>query len=104
MPKTPAELREGLKEAGLPNIFIPSEDSFLRVPEIPVLGSGKLDLKGLKVMAEEHFRTLKKEGKGSKSARLTGKRFRHDKCKSKAHQRSTCRTSERHLSQECSRR
>ena len=55
MPKTPAELREGLKEAGLPNIFIPSEDSFLRVPEIPVLGSGKLDLKGLKVMAEEHF-------------------------------------------------
>ena len=55
IPKTPAELREGLSEAGLPNIFIPSEDSFRKVDQLPMLGSGKLDLKGIKVMAEELF-------------------------------------------------
>ena len=55
IPKPPSELRDGLKEAGLPNIYIPSEDSFVRIEELPVLGSGKLDLKGLKTIAEEHF-------------------------------------------------
>ena len=55
IPKPPSELRDGLKEAGLPNIYIPSEDSFVRIAELPVLGSGKLDLKGLKTIAEEHF-------------------------------------------------
>ena len=55
IPKPPAELREGLKKAGLPNIYIPSENSFCRVEELPVLGSGKLDLKGLKAMAVERF-------------------------------------------------
>lgn len=55
IPKTVDELRTGLSEAGLPNIFIPSTDSFKRVDELPVLGSGKVDLKGLKAMAEEHF-------------------------------------------------
>ncbi len=57
IPKTIDQLREGLSEAGLPNIFIPSADSFKRVEELPVLGSGKVDLKGLKAMAEEHFNT-----------------------------------------------
>ena len=35
--------------------IIPSADSFLEVDELPVLGTGKLDLKGLKTKAEEHF-------------------------------------------------
>lgn len=47
------ELRKGLTDAGLPNLFIPSADSFLQVPKIPVLGTGKLDLKGVKQMALE---------------------------------------------------
>ena len=50
------DIRKALSEEhGLPNIFIPSADSFLEVEELPVLGTGKLDLKGLKTKAEEHF-------------------------------------------------
>ena len=40
-------------EHGLPNIFIPSAESFIQVDDIPILGTGKLDLKGLKTKAEE---------------------------------------------------
>lgn len=50
------DVRKSLAEVhGLPNIFIPSADSFLEVESLPVLGTGKLDLKGLKTKAEEHF-------------------------------------------------
>lgn len=49
------ELRAGLTEAGLPNIFIPSADSFAEIKEIPVLGTGKVDLKGVKDKALELF-------------------------------------------------
>ena len=48
-------LREGLSNAGLPNIFIPSSDSFREVAAIPVLGTGKVDLKGVKDKALELF-------------------------------------------------
>jgi len=51
--KTVDEMQAALKEAGLPNIFIPSADSFFRVESLPVLGTGKLDLKGIKDMAAE---------------------------------------------------
>lgn len=47
------ELRSGLNERGLPNLYIPSADSFLEIDEIPVLGTGKLDLKGVKEIALE---------------------------------------------------
>jgi acyl-[acyl-carrier-protein]-phospholipid O-acyltransferase/long-chain-fatty-acid--[acyl-carrier-protein] ligase len=47
------ELRKGLSEAGLPNLFIPGNDSFFEVDKIPVLGTGKLDLKGLRSLAEQ---------------------------------------------------
>jgi acyl-[acyl-carrier-protein]-phospholipid O-acyltransferase/long-chain-fatty-acid--[acyl-carrier-protein] ligase len=53
--KTPQELRRGLAEAGLPNLYIPSEDSFLEVPQLPLLGSGKLDLRGVKALAEQRL-------------------------------------------------
>lgn len=49
------DLRKGLSEAGLPNLFIPSTDSFAEVAELPVLGTGKLDLKGLKQAALARF-------------------------------------------------
>jgi acyl-[acyl-carrier-protein]-phospholipid O-acyltransferase / long-chain-fatty-acid--[acyl-carrier-protein] ligase len=54
--KAPDELRKGLAEAGLPNLYIPSADSFYEVAEIPVLGSGKLDLKGIRDIALRVFR------------------------------------------------
>jgi len=47
------DLRKGLTEIGLPNIYVPSEDSFFEVAEIPMLGTGKLDLKGAKETAAE---------------------------------------------------
>lgn len=53
--KTPEELRKGLSELGFPNLFIPSEDSFHQVEEIPVLGTGKLDLRQVKQMAISVF-------------------------------------------------
>lgn len=49
------DMRKGLTELGLPNIFIPSEDSFFEVSEIPMLGTGKLDLRGAKEKAAEKF-------------------------------------------------
>ena len=38
---------------GLPKLWVPSERDFIPVPEIPVLGSGKMDLKRLKDLALE---------------------------------------------------
>jgi acyl-[acyl-carrier-protein]-phospholipid O-acyltransferase/long-chain-fatty-acid--[acyl-carrier-protein] ligase len=43
----------GLREAGLPNIWIPKADDFVKVDALPLLGSGKLDLLGLKKMVEK---------------------------------------------------
>ena len=48
-----SEIRKALSDAGLPNLFIPSQDSFLEIDEIPMLGTGKLDLKGAKQMAAD---------------------------------------------------
>ena len=51
--KTPSELVKKLGEAGFPNLFIPGTDSFFKVEEIPVLGTGKLDLAAIKKLAAE---------------------------------------------------
>jgi acyl-[acyl-carrier-protein]-phospholipid O-acyltransferase/long-chain-fatty-acid--[acyl-carrier-protein] ligase len=40
-----------LSSRGLPNLWVPSERDFYPVPELPVLGSGKLNLQGVKEMA-----------------------------------------------------
>jgi acyl-[acyl-carrier-protein]-phospholipid O-acyltransferase/long-chain-fatty-acid--[acyl-carrier-protein] ligase len=50
--QTPEQIRAGLTAAGLPNLFIPAADSFFEVEAIPVLGTGKLDLKALKTTAQ----------------------------------------------------
>jgi acyl-[acyl-carrier-protein]-phospholipid O-acyltransferase/long-chain-fatty-acid--[acyl-carrier-protein] ligase len=47
------EIRAALSAAGLPNLFIPSRDSFREVDAIPMLGTGKLDLKAAREMALE---------------------------------------------------
>lgn len=44
---------ETLSASGLPNLFIPRLDSFIRVAELPLLGSGKLDLQSVKRTALE---------------------------------------------------
>ena len=52
---TPQQIVDHLKEQGLPNLFIPSADSFAEVDEIPMLGTGKLDLKGVSDAAWRMF-------------------------------------------------
>ncbi|WP_442482176.1 acyl-[ACP]--phospholipid O-acyltransferase [Aeoliella sp. SH292] len=55
LPKPPAEIVAELRAAGLPNLWIPGTDSFMQVEEIPVLGSGKLDLKAIAELAKSKF-------------------------------------------------
>lgn len=49
--KSPEQLCRELRESGLPALWTPSPDSFCLVEEIPVLGSGKLDLKQIRQLA-----------------------------------------------------
>ena len=53
--QTPEELIDGLKRMGLPNLYLPTKEGFLQVEQIPVLGTGKLDLKAIKDNAIDHF-------------------------------------------------
>ena len=52
---TPEEALKQLARVGLPNIWLPSRESFVEVECIPVLGTGKLDLRGIKDLALERF-------------------------------------------------
>ncbi|QDT12407.1 Bifunctional protein Aas [Planctomycetes bacterium K23_9] len=47
------QMRDALKESGLPNLFIPAANAFHVISEIPLLGTGKLDLKHSKEKALE---------------------------------------------------
>jgi acyl-[acyl-carrier-protein]-phospholipid O-acyltransferase/long-chain-fatty-acid--[acyl-carrier-protein] ligase len=53
--KTPDEICRALSGAGLPPLWIPSPDSFRQVPEIPILGSGKLALRDANELARRLF-------------------------------------------------
>ena len=46
-------LLEKVTTSGLPNLFIPRKDAFIKVEQLPVLGTGKLDLRALKRVALE---------------------------------------------------
>ena len=50
-----SQIIEKMNDMGLPNLFIPKKDRFLKVEMIPVLGTGKMDLKGIKQLASEAF-------------------------------------------------
>ena len=45
------ETLERLSEAGLPNLFMPRLDQFVKVDALPILGTGKLDLREIKRVA-----------------------------------------------------
>jgi acyl-[acyl-carrier-protein]-phospholipid O-acyltransferase/long-chain-fatty-acid--[acyl-carrier-protein] ligase len=51
------EILGQLAANGLPNLFIPSRANFVRVDALPVLGTGKMDLRGLKRIAMERLQT-----------------------------------------------
>jgi acyl-[acyl-carrier-protein]-phospholipid O-acyltransferase / long-chain-fatty-acid--[acyl-carrier-protein] ligase len=42
-----------LPSLGLPNLFIPRPDHMIKVEALPVLGTGKSDLRGVRRVAEE---------------------------------------------------
>jgi acyl-[acyl-carrier-protein]-phospholipid O-acyltransferase/long-chain-fatty-acid--[acyl-carrier-protein] ligase len=49
---SPSAIVKKLGERGLPNIYLPGPRDFLQVQELPILGSGKIDLKKCKQMAQ----------------------------------------------------
>jgi acyl-[acyl-carrier-protein]-phospholipid O-acyltransferase/long-chain-fatty-acid--[acyl-carrier-protein] ligase len=46
-------LWQQLSNRGLPNLWVPAERDFVQIAEMPVLGSGKVDLKRVKQIAQE---------------------------------------------------
>jgi len=53
----PATVVRELNKLPIPKLWIPKEDSFVRLSELPVLGSGKLDLAKLAEMAQNFCTT-----------------------------------------------
>ncbi|QDT65465.1 AMP-binding protein [Calycomorphotria hydatis] len=53
--KSTEEILASLNERGLPNLWLPDRDAFCEVEEIPVLGSGKLDLRAVKELALNRY-------------------------------------------------
>jgi acyl-[acyl-carrier-protein]-phospholipid O-acyltransferase/long-chain-fatty-acid--[acyl-carrier-protein] ligase len=49
---SPAEVSRRLAETGLPKLWLPKADSLYPVESLPQLGSGKLDLRALKMRAQ----------------------------------------------------
>ena len=47
------DLVGSMQSAGLPNLFIPRADAFVKVEALPLLGTGKLDLRAVKRIATE---------------------------------------------------
>lgn len=57
----PLELVQKLREANIPNLWIPKAENFVQIEKIPQLGSGKLDLSALAEMAREFCRKIETE-------------------------------------------
>ena len=49
----PSRSSRSCPPTGLPNLWIPSPDSFFEVEQIPVLGTGKLDLQAVRELAQD---------------------------------------------------
>jgi acyl-[acyl-carrier-protein]-phospholipid O-acyltransferase/long-chain-fatty-acid--[acyl-carrier-protein] ligase len=50
------ELVRRLAERGLPNLFVPRAENFVAVDALPVLGTGKLDLRTIRAIADSRLR------------------------------------------------
>lgn len=59
--RPPEQVCRELSEAGLPPLWVPSPESFRKVEEIPILGTGKLDLRRVKELARRQFEGGTKE-------------------------------------------
>jgi acyl-[acyl-carrier-protein]-phospholipid O-acyltransferase / long-chain-fatty-acid--[acyl-carrier-protein] ligase len=49
------EIVKRMSALGVPNLWIPSRNNVLEVPDIPLLGAGKVDLKTVRKWALERF-------------------------------------------------
>jgi acyl-[acyl-carrier-protein]-phospholipid O-acyltransferase/long-chain-fatty-acid--[acyl-carrier-protein] ligase len=49
-----------LPSLGLPNLFLPRPDHMIKVDTLPVLGTGKSDLRGVRRLAEERLQVMAK--------------------------------------------
>ena len=54
---SPQKLHEIISKSDLPNMWKPRPDNYIKVESIPVLGSGKLDIMGLRKIALAHQET-----------------------------------------------
>jgi acyl-[acyl-carrier-protein]-phospholipid O-acyltransferase/long-chain-fatty-acid--[acyl-carrier-protein] ligase len=52
---TGSEIGAGLRNAGLPPLYIPMADSYFEVESLPVLPTGKLDLGAVRKIANARF-------------------------------------------------
>jgi acyl-[acyl-carrier-protein]-phospholipid O-acyltransferase/long-chain-fatty-acid--[acyl-carrier-protein] ligase len=66
--QNPRQLARALAARGLPNLWIPGEREYFEVPELPVLGSGKLDLRRIKAMALERVEGQRSRMDGARAA------------------------------------
>jgi acyl-[acyl-carrier-protein]-phospholipid O-acyltransferase/long-chain-fatty-acid--[acyl-carrier-protein] ligase len=55
MGQTPLGICQALQASGMPPLWIPSPDSFFEVDDIPLLGTGKIDLKAVEQIARERL-------------------------------------------------
>jgi acyl-[acyl-carrier-protein]-phospholipid O-acyltransferase/long-chain-fatty-acid--[acyl-carrier-protein] ligase len=53
--KSPEDLVQGLRAAGLPRLFIPSAGDFHEIENMPLIGIGKVDLEAIDRLARERF-------------------------------------------------
>jgi acyl-[acyl-carrier-protein]-phospholipid O-acyltransferase/long-chain-fatty-acid--[acyl-carrier-protein] ligase len=60
------EVWTALRDSGLPNLWVPARDAFCEVAEIPILGSGKLDLRKVRELALEKTRNATSGGGDAK--------------------------------------
>jgi acyl-[acyl-carrier-protein]-phospholipid O-acyltransferase/long-chain-fatty-acid--[acyl-carrier-protein] ligase len=55
---TPGEVQQRLTAGSLPKLWIPSARDFIRVEEIPITATGKIDLKSLRAIALDRQRSV----------------------------------------------
>jgi acyl-[acyl-carrier-protein]-phospholipid O-acyltransferase/long-chain-fatty-acid--[acyl-carrier-protein] ligase len=53
--KSPVEVVRAMTDAGLPRLWVPAPADFLRVESLPLLGTGKIDLRQLRRLAGEQL-------------------------------------------------
>src|SRR5206468_2534288 len=51
----PGEIQRRMNSGSLPKLWIPNADDFVKVEAIPILGTGKVDLRGLREVARQRL-------------------------------------------------